>query len=77
MISVVLRIVRPPNWCFALALDIMFNDVCIPLVTQCLFTPLLYPEGLLILQDHINRVGDVAADGLMEGMRPTMIRPKA
>jgi hypothetical protein len=46
----------------------MFSEVCIPLATPCLFTPLLYPEGFLIVQDYINRVCDVAADGLLEAV---------
>jgi hypothetical protein len=44
----------------ALGLGLVFSEVCTPLTTQCLRTPLLYSEGLVVLRDHINCVCGVA-----------------
>jgi hypothetical protein len=39
----------------------VFSEVCTPLMSWSLRTPLLYSAGLVVLQDHTNRVCGVGA----------------
>ena len=55
-----LSLVRLPLMRLLFGLGLVFSEVCTPLTTRCLHTPLLYIEGACSLADHINRVCGVA-----------------
>jgi hypothetical protein len=44
----------------ALGLGLVVNEFCILLAIRCLRAPCLYSMGLVVLQDHTNRVCGVA-----------------